>query len=300
MVHAGGRGPRVSGILAVDSNNLLHRSYHGFRRGGEEGLRSFGVATEAVHGAVASALSCMQRVGADRMVFCFDPPGGCPARKALVPGYKQGRAEASGDLVSQLELAHRVLLAAGIPTMRPEGWEADDAMASVAAQSAQADKVWLLSQDRDVLQLVDDRVRAVLPGSCSEIGPGEVLDRYGVTPSQYPHLAALRGEGSDRISGVRGVGAKTAQTLIERFGSVEGVLDATYEEVEGLVGSRFAKALASDGTSAKVALEAGRLRRDLEVPDIVAVADYDPERVLQAFEGAGLRTLGARIVRMVR
>lgn len=284
-------------VLVVDGNNLLYRSYHGFVGSRRGAYVASGAPTFAVTGMVLTVVRRARQHSAGSLVFAFDPPGGCQARRDLVESYKQDRPEAPGDLISQLETSWRLLREAGFDTHRPEGWEADDVMATVAARSE--GPVLLLTADRDAIQTVSSRVRVVLPEDGSVLGPEQVELKHGVPPELYPHVAAIRGEPGDGIPGVAGIGKVGALRLVQRFGTVEAVLAASDADIIEAAGRRALNSLRRDGTRALRALEAAKLRDDLDIRPVTDLADLDEGRIVDTFGRAGLKRAGESLAGLV-
>jgi DNA polymerase-1 len=151
-------------------------------------------------------------------------------RHELLPGYQAGR-EFDPELLEQLDLAPALLEAGGIVCGKAEGFEADDFLgAAVAAERARGGRSLVATSDRDAFQLVADDVTIIQPvkgvSEVARIGPAEVRERYGVDPAQVTDFIALRGDPSDKIPGARGVGAKTAASLLAQYGTLDAMLAA--------------------------------------------------------------------------
>lgn len=235
-------------LLAVDGNSLLHRSYHAFLGSGTR--TAAGAATWAVRGLVGQLGLLVDRVSADGLVVGFDDAGN-NRRKLAHPDYKATRGEKDPDLVAQLRLAVRVLRDAGVHVVVPEGLEADDVVAAAARDAAAAgwDTV-IATSDRDAFALVDGTTRLLrLISGGVDASPVLTRDRMrlltGVWPEQYRELAALRGDTSDNLAGVRGIGPKTGARLLAELGTVAGAL-ADPERTRQLLGARVAEVFASD------------------------------------------------------
>lgn len=234
-------------LLAVDGNSLLHRSYHAFLGSGTR--TAAGAATWAVRGLFSQLGLLIDRVRADGLVVGFDDAGN-NRRKHAHPEYKATRSEKDPDLVAQLDLAVRVLRDAGAHVVVPEGLEADDVVAAAAQEAATAgwDTV-IATSDRDAFALVDDTTRLLrLISGGVDASPVLTRDRMrlltGVWPEQYRELAALRGDTSDNLAGVRGIGPKTGARLLAELGTVAAAL-ADPERTRALLGARVAEVFAS-------------------------------------------------------
>src|SRR5918994_1466740 len=150
-------------------------------------------------------------------------------RHEALPAYQSGR-EFDAELLDQLDLAPQLVEAMGFAAAKADGYEADDFLAAaVAFEEARGGTALVASGDRDTFQLASERTTILQPqkggGPLARIGPAEVRERYGVEPAQVPDFIALRGDPSDRIPGARGVGAKTAASLLAQYGSLEAALE---------------------------------------------------------------------------
>src|SRR3989337_1983494 len=150
-------------------------------------------------------------------------------RHEALPAYQSGRVF-DEELLDQLDLAPQPVEAMGFAAAKPPGYEADDFLAAaVELEEARGGTALVASGDLDTFQLVSERTTVLQPqrggGALARIGPAEVRERYGVEPEQVPDFIALRGDPSDRIPGARGVGAKTAASLLREHGSLEQLLE---------------------------------------------------------------------------
>ena len=149
-------------------------------------------------------------------------------RHEALESYQSGRVF-DDDLLEQLDLAPELVEAMGFAAAKADGYEADDFLAAgVAFEEARGGNALVASGDRDTFQLVSERTSVLQPqkggGALARIGPAEVRERYGVDPKQVPDFIALRGDPSDKIPGARGVGAKTAASVLAQYGSLEAAL----------------------------------------------------------------------------
>ena len=222
----------IRSVLIVDGTAVAYRAFYAVR-----GLSTRdGQPTNALFGFVRMLRQLAARWTPDRLVVAFD--GGSPAhRLEKCPDYKAQRAPMPDDLRSQLPLINRYLEVAGVPTVRLDSQEADDVMATLAVRAAAAGAtVRLATSDKDLMQLVDDRVRIVPPTKTDEeMGPEGVAAKTGVRPAQIVDWLALIGDVSDNIAGIDGVGPKTATKLLGQFGTLAACLaQADRIEPEGL------------------------------------------------------------------
>lgn len=250
------------GLLVVDGTNLLYRSHHALSR---SDLRHAGRPVWAVHGLLTSLARLIRHTQPSGMVVAFDSPGGCPHRRALQPAYKATRKPPELDLGYQLEWAPRLLTQCGLYAWQAEGWEADDGLASACERmAALRGRSTVVSSDRDVYQLATGLVDIRQPDG-TPVTDAVAREKYGVSLALYPHMAALRGEPSDNLPGVAGVGAKTASRLVAAFGSLEGVLTASDDALRAIVGPSLVNSLRRDAATARLTFEVAQLCRDLPV-----------------------------------
>ena len=186
----------------------------------------------AVHGYLDMTAQLVRDLAPDEIVHVFDHDWRPAPRVAAYAGYKSERPPDPEGLPEQFDVLREVLAALGHPVAEAPGWEADDAIATLCAQAGPDDVIEVVTGDRDMLQVVTDgpptiRVLFTLRG-VSQLGTFDeagVLEKYGVPADRYAEFAALRGDPSDGLPGVKGVGDKTARTLIQTYGSVAALLD---------------------------------------------------------------------------
>ena len=191
-------------------------------------VTSTGVVTNAVHGFVSMLVYLVREHRPDSLAVAFDPRGG-NFRDDMVEDYKGGRAATPDDLLPQFGMIRDVLVALNVPVVEVPTFEADDVLATLATEARDRGcPVVVVTGDRDCFQLVEDPYIKVLynrrgVSDYSLYDVAGIVDRTGVTPDRYPMLAALRGDTSDNLPGVPGVGDKTAAKLISAYGDLDGV-----------------------------------------------------------------------------
>jgi len=269
--------PAVPLLLSVDGNSLLHRAYHAAATG--RLLDDDGRPVWAMKGLIGFIARAAARLRPDALVVGFDCPDDS-ARKADYPAYKGHRPDKPADLAEQLAEAPGLLRAAGFCTVVPRSYEADDVLASSSEQARR--NGWrsiVVTSDRDAFALIDatTSVLRVRNGGLDEailMTAASLPDLYGVEPSQYRDYAALCGDSSDNLPGVRGFGAVTAARLLATFGSVDTAWDALDNgddaAVRAAVGDAAAESLASPETRDAVHRNRRlmRMRADLPLPDL--------------------------------
>jgi DNA polymerase-1 len=212
-------------LLALDGDSFAHRAYHALPK-------TIRRADDRPAGALVGFANMLLRLWEAEqpraVVVAWDTLDVPTYRHEAFAGYQGGR-EFDADLLEQLELLPKLVEALGFAWVKQAGYEADDFLAAaVAAEGARGGRTLVATGDRDAFQLASERTTILQPqtggGPLARIGPSEVRERYGVDPEQVPDFIALRGDPSDKIPGARGVGAKTAASLLAQYGSLEAAL----------------------------------------------------------------------------
>ncbi|WP_419945483.1 DNA polymerase I [Candidatus Poriferisodalis sp.] len=285
----------MSKLLLLDGNSLTYRAF--FAIGEDMGTRS-GQPTGAVFGFTSMLVNLVRDHRPDAIAVCFDRPE--PTfRHEAEPRYKAHRDETPATLIDQLGLVRQVLESLSIPAVDCAGFEADDLLATLATGAEQrGDDVLIVSGDRDVYQLVrDPRIRVLYNrrgvtdyALYDEAG---IAERTGVTPDLYVQYAALRGDPSDNLPGVPGVGEKTAAKLLNKYGSVEALLASASEQ-----SPKLAENLVLYQDDVRRNVELMELRTDAPIDasaDDLQWGGFDTDRVTRTFEFLEFGTLHARL-----
>ena len=214
-------------ILVVDGNSIINRAYYGVR----PLTTKSGKSTHAVYGMINIIQRQINAIKPDFAAVAFDLKH--PTfRHQLYSEYKAGRNPTPEDLKSQFPDAKECLQFMGLHILELPGYEADDIQGTVAKMShGYGDTVgYILSGDRDLLQLIDDKVTVLLAttGDTKEMNTDAFREEYGIEPSAFVDMKALMGDSSDNIPGVAGIGKKTAQSLLSNFGTLDGI----YENID--------------------------------------------------------------------
>lgn len=263
--------------MLIDAAGLYFRAFYGV----PESIRSpDGRPVNAIRGYLDMTATLLTRRRPRRYVACLDLDWRPAFRVELVPSYKAHRLAPDGAeqvpdaLAEQVPLLLEVLGALGLATAGANGFEADDVIAAIAAR--EAGPVEVVTGDRDLLALVSERVSVLYTGKgvakLAVFGPDEVLARYGVPAEHYADFAVLRGDPSDGLPGVAGVGEKTAAALVSRFGSVESIVRAAEDGTDGFPAGSSTKILAA---RQYLAAAPAAVRARLDVP-LEPIADELP------------------------
>ncbi len=216
-------------LLLIDGNNLIHRAYHAFPKNFSS--QKTGEQTNAVYGFSRVLLTIIREFKPSFVACVFDPPGKT-FRDEKYADYKATRPKADQALYDQIPRVKEVVRSLGIPIFEEKGFEADDALATIVSKlkkelGRRLDKILIATNDQDSWQLINRRVSIVSPlvgrDSNLEVTIEVVKERLGLEPGQVVDYKALRGDPSDNIPGVPGIGSKTAAQLIGHFGSLEGL-----------------------------------------------------------------------------
>ena len=285
-------------LLLLDGHSLAYRAF--FALPIENFSTATGQPTNAVYGFTAMLINVLRDEKPTHLAVAFDR-GEPTFRHEQYVEYKANRRETPEDFRSQLSLIFEVLDALGIRRLSAPGYEADDLIATLATQAAAEDMdVLIVTGDRDVLQLVSDRVTALMTRrgitEMTRFTPATVTEKYGLTPAQYPDFAALRGDPSDNLPGIPGVGEKTATKWIAEFGSLQALVDRV-DEVKGKAGDALREHLAGVLRNRQLTALVTDLPAETvgAVPgDLLPVA-WDREKIHQLFDTLEFKVLRERL-----
>jgi DNA polymerase I len=282
-------------LLLLDGHSLAYRAF--FALPAENFATTTGQPTNAVYGFTAMLINVLRDEQPTHVAVAFDRSEPTFRHEQYVE-YKANRRETPADFRSQLSLIFEVLDALGIPRLSVPGFEADDIIATLAVQATEAGQdVLIVTGDRDALQLVNEHVTVLMTrrgiSEMTRFTPAEVTARYGLTPAQYPDYAAIRGDPSDNLPNIPGVGEKTAARWIAEFGSLTQLVDRV-DEVKGKAGDKLREHLGDvlrnrqlTELATDVPLEVGP--RDLRP------AAWDREQIHQLFDTLQFRVLRDRL-----
>jgi DNA polymerase-1 len=286
-------GDRRPILMLIDGPSLVYRGYFAL----PPLTTSDGMLTNAAFGFLQIVLRGMQDLKPDYAIVSFDL-GKPQFRFDAYPEYKAGRPSMPDDLRAQFPIVREICTMMGIPIRELEGYEADDVIGSLVQEAKAAGvETYIVSGDLDGLQLVNDHVKLLTTrmGVAATVIYDEdrVMERYGLRPDQMLDYKALKGDTSDNIPGVPGVGEKTAIQLLQQFGTLDGIYERL-DEVKGKLRER----LAEHRESAFMSREVGRIVTDLPVTleiDEARTGRYDRRAVAQRFRELEFRSLIDRL-----
>ncbi|MDQ3863455.1 MAG: DNA polymerase I [Actinomycetota bacterium] len=283
-------------VYLIDGYSLLYRAFYALP---QSISTSSGLPTNALYGFTSMLLKLLDSEEEVGLGVVWD--GGMPKfRLEIFPEYKAQRSAMPEELRSQLDHLDEILDAMNIPAIRAEGFEADDALATMSRQVPEGVELYIVTGDQDAMQLVDGRVKVLRTtrgvSETKAYGRDEVFEEYGVKPEQIPDYKALTGDSSDNIPGVRGIGPKGAANLLREFGSLEGI----YENLENISAKGTRKKLEEGRESAFMSLELAKMRFDVPVkfdPEIFHFEGVSPEirDITRRYE---FRTLESRLTEL--
>ncbi len=287
-------------LLLLDGHSLAYRAF--FALPVENFSTSTGQVTNAVFGFTSMLINLLRDETPTHLAVAFDVSRKT-FRSDTYAEYKAGRSETPADFRGQVSLIREVLDAMRIPTVAIEGYEADDVIATITTQArAIGMDVLICTGDRDALQLVEPGVTVLYPrrgvSDMTRFTPEAVEEKYNLTPAQYPDFAALRGDPSDNLPGIPGVGEKTAAKWIREYGSLAELVDRV-DTVKGKVGDALRENLGSVLRNRQLT----ELVRD--VPGVdgeisgLARAQWDREQLHQLFDNLQFKVLRDRLFETV-
>lgn len=279
-------------FLIIDGHAIIHRAFHAL----PPLTSANGTPTNAVYGFFNMIYKAVADFKPSHLVICFDTA--TPTfRKELLPSYQASRPKPADELIVQFGIIRELLDAAGIARLEAPGFEADDVIGSVAELEKKPGRhIYILSGDKDLLQLVDENVSVIMPKiGLSNIviyDPKAVRERFDLEPSQIPDLKALAGDASDNYQAVKGIGPKTADRLLKQFGNVEKLITS----IDELQDVKLREKLKENLDMLKTIKTIATIRRDIPIPltfDQMAVRPY-PETLKAALEKHQFNSLRKR------
>jgi DNA polymerase I len=280
-------------LYLIDGHALAYRAYFALMATGSRFQSRSGEPTAATYGFTSILLSLLDREKPEYLAVAFDT--GKTFRNERYPEYKATRAKMPEELVPQIERIRELVDAFNFPRLELDGYEADDVLGSLARKTAEGGMgVKIITGDRDLLQLVTDRIIVNLPGggkqsNAKDYFPEDVVVKMGVKPEQIVDLKALMGDASDNIPGIKGVGPKTASSLLAKYPT----LDDIYENIESITG-RTRKLLEENIADAYLSYDLAKIVTNLDIEIDLEQArtdNIDLQKVNALFNELQFRTL---------
>ncbi len=282
-------------LMLLDGNSLAYRAFYALPA--ENFKTKSGLTTNAVYGFTAMLINLMRDEAPTHIAAAFDVSRQT-FRSERFPEYKATRSATPDEFRGQIDITKEVLTAMGITALSEPGFEADDIIATLATQADESGyRVLVVTGDRDALQLVNSDITVLYPikgvSTLTRYTPDAVVAKYGLTPEQYPDFAALRGDPSDNLPGIPGVGEKTAAKWIVEYGSLQGLVD-NVDTVRGKVGDSLRENL----STVLLNRDLTHLVRDVplaQTPDTLGLLPWDRDKIHQLFDDLEFRVLRDRL-----
>ncbi len=282
-------------LMLLDGNSLAFRAFYALPA--ENFKTRGGLTTNAVYGFTAMLINLLRDEAPTHIAAAFDVSRQT-FRSERYPEYKANRSSTPDEFHGQIDITKEVLGALGITVLAEAGFEADDLIATLATQAEnEGYRVLVVTGDRDSLQLVSDDVTVLYPikgvSELTRFTPEAVVEKYGLTPAQYPDFAALRGDPSDNLPGIPGVGEKTASKWIVEYGSLQGLVD-NVDSVRGKVGD----ALRAHVAGVILNRDLTELVKDVplaQTPDTLRMQPWDRDQIHRLFDDLEFRVLRDRL-----
>ncbi len=288
-------GASAKHLYLIDGSGFIFRAYHAL----PPMTRHDGTPINAVLGFSNMLFKLLKDLdGADRPshLACIFDRARKTFRNDIYADYKAHRPPAPDDLVPQFAIIREAVTAFNVPAIDSNGFEADDIIATYARRAeAMGFRVTIVSSDKDLMQLVGDRITMFDSMKNRHIGPVEVLEKFGVGPEKVIEIQALAGDSSDNVPGVPGIGVKTAAQLITEYGDLDSLLARAGEIRQ----PKRREKLLENAHMARISRDLVTLKADVEgLPEIdsLEVRDIDPEAVLPFLEEQGFRSLAGKVL----
>ncbi len=282
---------RNSTLMLVDGMALLFRAFYATAVTGQFMINSKGLPTNGVHGFIKHFITAISTFKPTHTAVCWDM-GSKTFRTEMFNLYKANRPEAPVELVPQFELVKEVVESLDVPNIGLPGYEADDCIGTIAKTITDVDTVSILTGDKDILQLIDDRISVILLqkgyGNYLVHNRDTLFAEKGITPEQIIDLKAFMGDPSDNYPGVRGIGEKTALKLLQDHGDVDGVI----ANLDQLTKSQRTK-IEADMEMLHLSRQLAEIKCDVPVECNLkdALCRFDREKAIAKFQEVELKGL---------
>ncbi len=277
-------------IALIDGYGFVFRAYHSL----PPLTRPDGTPVGAVYGFTNMLIKLLAGLDVTHAAIVFDS-GSKTFRNEIFPAYKANRPPCPEDLIPQFPIVREAAEALNLAILEKIGFEADDIIATLAKKySVEDNKILIVSSDKDLMQLVDDRVLMYDAMKNKMIGAAEVKEKFFVGPDKVLDILALMGDASDNIPGVRGIGPKTAAELIQQFETLENI----FENLDKIKQEKRRQLLSDGFENAKLSKILAALREDVELGvelDDLKIKDVDPHKLIHFLEFQGFKSLVLRV-----
>ena len=282
-------------LLLIDGHSMAYRAF--FALPAENFTTAQGQHTNAIYGFATMLLSLLTTEKPTHVAVAFDVSRKT-FRSEIFPEYKANRAKTPDEFRSQMSYLHELVTAFGITTFEVEGFEADDIIATISKQAERENaEVFICTGDRDSFQLVNEKTTVLYPkrgvSDLTRMTPEAVQEKYGMSPEQYPDFAALRGDPSDNLPSVPGVGEKTAAKWIVEYGSLHELI-ANIDKLGGKVGQSLRDSVNDVIRNRELTQLVANVPLDLSI-DALAWSGVDENKTNPLFEKLEFKTLKDRM-----
>jgi len=245
-------------LILIDGSGYIFRAYYAL----PPMNRKDGTPVNAVFGFTNMLVKLIEDYSNEKLIVIFDATRE-NFRNKIYPKYKANRGETPEDLIPQFDLIKKSVQAFNIPQLELEGYEADDIIATYTNQAQKLNiPSLIISSDKDLMQLVSDKVEMLDPMKNKKIGINEVIEKFGVKPNKVIQIQALTGDKVDNIPGALGIGPKTALELIKRFGDIEGLIKNTNDIKQ----EKRKKIIRESENDIRVSLKLVKLKNNVDLP----------------------------------
>ena len=255
-------------LYLVDTSSMFFRAFYGIRMLNN----SKGFPTNAIYGFLTMSIKLLKEEQPDYMVYCYDQPTGS-FRKEIFEDYKANRGETPEELALQIPYIKKLTELMGISGIGKDDYEADDVIGSLAEFGLRNQlEVVIVSGDKDFAQLVRDRVSMYDTMKDKRYDTQAVIEKWGVRPNQFVDYLAIQGDSSDNIPGVRGIGPKGAQSLLEKFETLDGI----YENIDQVSSPSQKKKLIESRNQAYLSQQLVKIVKDLDLVENLSEISLRP------------------------
>lgn len=283
----------MKNLLLIDGNSIMNRAFYGIM-GNKMLMTNDGKYTNALYGFLAILFKNMEEINPDYMLIAFDSKTGANVRKQIYDGYKKSRHGMPEELAEQMPEIKEILDAMNIKHLELDDFEGDDILGTAAKKFASEEvNAYILSGDRDLFQLVQNNIIVRIPRTKAGKTETEIYDEkkieeeYDLKPTELIELKALMGDSSDEIPGAKGVGPKTATTLLQKYKTIDKLYEALQDETNTDFKPKLRQNLEESKELVYLSKELGTIKTDANITDDIdelAVKEWNKEEVIRLFK----------------